>query len=301
MNARVYWFSGTGNSLWAARELAQRLGTEAVPMARYTDGRAPLPGADAACIVFPVYNHLIPYLVQRFVEQTNALVGQTIYALCTCGDSPGISLEYLQIRMESKGGTLAGGFAVQMPYNYVSPSKSLRSVFQPFKLREIPAETQRRMFDAAKEKLASVADYIQSGRHGALETEYAGIEHLADRLHLRDTLQKRFWLRKAGYRGKAKMTSVECVRLMDAGFHATDACVGCQTCVRVCPVHNIAFSEGKPRWLQRCEQCFACLQWCPQAAIQFGEGTQGGKRYHHPAIQLKDLMLNASTNRQEKK
>ncbi len=292
MKAYVTWFSGTGNSLWAAKQLAALLEAECVPMAHNQAQRVgPDTDSDLVVLVFPVYNHLIPYLVQRFIQQLPSLADKTIYAVCTYGDSPGVSLEYLQRRIAEKGGTLSGGFAVKMPYNYISPSGSLRSVFQPFRLREISPDTQEQLFAAAQEKLADIALYIKAGRRGTLETEYERIERLAERLNLRNTLQKRFWLHKAGYHGKTKMTSVECVQLMDAGFFTTEACMGCQTCARICPVHNISFANGKPHWSHRCEQCFACLQWCPAQALQFGTGTLDGKRYRQPAIRPEEMFL----------
>lgn len=290
MKPCIYWFSGTGNSLWAAKVLAQYFGASIEPMARFMDN-LPTGDSDVIGLVFPVYNHLIPYLVQRFVDRFPSFAGKTVFAVCTYGDSPGISLEYLQKRITAKGGGLAGGFAVKMPYNYVSPSKSLRSVFQPFKLRETSLGAQEELFTEAYVKLLAVAEYIIAGRVGALDTEHGPIERLADRLHLRNTLQKRFWLRKAGVHGKTKKTSVESVQLMDAGFFATSACIGCQTCVQVCPVQNIRFDGQKPVWQHRCEQCFACLQWCPAQAIQFKEGTQGGLRYHHPLIKLHEIII----------
>lgn len=265
-------------------------------MARFVNGGSFTPGADRIGLVFPVYNHLIPHLVQRFVKRCPSLSDKTVFAVCTYGDSPCISLEYLQRLVANKGGTLSGGFGVRMPYNYISPSRSLRSVFQPFRLREIPAERQNGMISAARERLTEIAAYVLAGNNGTLEIEYARIEHLSDRLNLRNTLQKSFWLRKAGVREKTSMTSVECVQLMDAGFFATDACTGCGTCVRVCPVQNIRFQDNRPGWLHRCEQCFACLQWCPAQAIQFGEGTRGCKRYHHPSVKLEDIAIQQTTN-----
>lgn len=290
MKSCIYWFSGTGNSLWAAKVLAQYLGAAIEPMALYPDG-APADDSDVIGLVFPVYNHLIPYLVQRFVDRYPSFAGKTVFAVCTYGDSPGSSLTYLQKRITARGGGLAGGFAVKAPYNYVSPSKSFHSVFQPFRLRETSRAEQDELFTEAYVKLLAVAEYVIAGRAGALDAEHQGIERLIDRLHLRNTLQKRFWLRKAGVRGETRRTLVESVQLMDAGFSATSACIGCQTCVQVCPVQNVRFDGQRPVWQRRCEQCFACLQWCPAQAIQFGEGTKNGLRYHHPLIRLHELVL----------
>jgi len=37
--------------------------------------------------------------------------------------------------------------------------------------------------------------------------------------------------------------------------------------------------------------CYACVHWCPQGAIEIGRYTAGKPRYHHPDIDLKDMIL----------
>ena len=76
----------------------------------------------------------------------------------------------------------------------------------------------------------------------------------------------------------------------DKGFNVSEACNGCETCSKVCPVGNIQMQEGKPIFLHHCEQCVACVQWCPQQAINFKNKTQKRGRYHHPDITLADMM-----------
>ena len=48
--------------------------------------------------------------------------------------------------------------------------------------------------------------------------------------------------------------------------------------------------DDKPTWNHHCEQCLACIQWCPEEAIQYGKKTPQYERYHHPEIQLKDML-----------
>lgn len=56
----------------------------------------------------------------------------------------------------------------------------------------------------------------------------------------------------------------------------SDKCVGCFTCILVCPYGAVVPSEGKV--IQKCELCTkngmeipACVQGCPNAAIVFEE------------------------------
>jgi MinD superfamily P-loop ATPase len=55
---------------------------------------------------------------------------------------------------------------------------------------------------------------------------------------------------------------------LDNTFSVTDACTGCGTCVKICPVGNIVLSNGRPEWLHHCANCIACYSYCPNKAIR---------------------------------
>lgn len=58
-------------------------------------------------------------------------------------------------------------------------------------------------------------------------------------------------------------------------FHATEACIGCKKCEKVCPVGNITVTD-RPVWGGNCTQCLACYHVCPVHAVEYGKMT--GKR-----------------------
>ena len=63
-------------------------------------------------------------------------------------------------------------------------------------------------------------------------------------------------------------------------FYATDDCVGCGKCVKLCPLNNVKLVDGKPVWGNNCTHCMACICYCPKEAIEYGRKSQGKLRYH---------------------
>lgn len=75
-----------------------------------------------------------------------------------------------------------------------------------------------------------------------------------------------------------------------AAFRVSDACIACGQCVKLCPRSNIVIENGKARIKNNCAQCMGCLQYCPQNAISIGSITDRREHYHNPNIRAEDLM-----------
>ena len=318
--AEIYYFSGTGNSLAVARDIAGKIGGRlvSIPSIMKVSEAAPsimdseyiTTGADVMGVVFPVYHKSIPLILKRFIEKMENLDEKYIFGVCTYGDTPGLAIRHLRELLESRGGQLAAGFGVHMPYNYVTPSFQykgkrsgtfvLKDFFSSFTLREVPIEKQQALLAGAQKKIEHIAAFVSARKSGTFEITSDVLTRLADTLHLQETLGKSVWLKVAGVDERTDLPFLESRQLMDRAFQVDEKCNGCGICSRVCPVGNIRMVDDagephrRPVWQHRCEQCFACLQWCPQEAIQFGSKTSGGKRYHHPDVKLADMFRSSS-------
>ena len=290
MSMDIYYFSGTGNSLVVARDIAQKTNGKLISIPSVMDKESVKTDAEVIGIVFPVYHQRIPFIIRRFVGKMDNLDKKYLFGVCTYGDSPRLAIKYLEKIVKLQGGKLAAGFAVDMPYNYITPSFTLKGFFKSFVLKEISVEKQQELFTNWKKKLDSIYEFIHTQKEGRFETSAELIEQLVDLLNLRETLQKSIWLKIAGYEGKTRLSFLESKQLMDYGFKCDDKCNGCKICSKICPVRNIKMVDDRPVWQHHCEQCFACLQWCPREAIQFGSKTSHGKRYHHPDVKLSDML-----------
>ena len=70
-------------------------------------------------------------------------------------------------------------------------------------------------------------------------------------------------------------------------FRATDKCIACGKCVKICPLSNITMKDNKPLWGKTCTHCMACINQCPKDAIEYGKGTAGKPRYKGPDSALR--------------
>jgi ferredoxin len=257
MSATIFYYTGTGNSLWVARKVADELGeTVLISIPDYRDGNKIIP-SDTIGIVFPVYIWGIPAPVIRFVHTIKTLPESYIFAIAVNGGQVSNTLVQLKGIMANNCLNLSAGFQIMMPSNYIpwgGPG---------------PKEAQQRHFDLALKKGIRIAESIK--QKASLPVEKGPL-----------------WQRII-FTAIYKMSFPQ-VPKMDRQFWWDDKCNSCEICSKVCPSENITFTEGRPVWNHKCEQCFACLQWCPQEAIQYGKRTPRYERYHHPEILLKDVL-----------
>jgi ferredoxin len=256
MKTTLFYLTGTGNSLWVARTLAQALGgAEVKSIAVGKKEKA----ADSRGIglVFPVHIWGVPRLVLEFVRELKALHPDYAFAIAVNAGQVANTLVQLQKVLKKNGVNLSTGFEIPMPSNYIpwgGPG---------------PREKQDQRFASAKKRISEIAAAIKDKEELPVE---------------RGPLWQRI-LFSPFY----KMTFSQ-VPKMDRKFWVDEKCNQCSICSKVCPVQNITLQDGKPVWNHRCEQCFACLQWCPQEAIQYGKKTPQYQRYHHPEVQLNDIL-----------
>lgn len=66
-------------------------------------------------------------------------------------------------------------------------------------------------------------------------------------------------------------------------FCVSEDCVKCGKCVKICPVGNISFKDGKPVFGDKCVACLGCYHRCPQKAIRY-KNHKKKDRYLNPNI-----------------
>jgi ferredoxin len=293
VSTAIYYFSGTGNSLAVARDIAEKLDGKLASIPSMMEEETVRTDADVIGMVFPVYYATndcgIPLIIGRFVKKLENLGSKYVFAVCTHQGAPGATIENLGKLVKSCGGELSAGFNVKISVPYSTARKISYALFH----RKLAAdslkdkEKQQKLFDEWKRKLQAITEYVTARKKGKFETRGLLLKTLLVPFL---PIEKRLFSYR--YRNLSNASSLpfnELVNLADTSFRTNEKCTGCGTCARVCPVDNIKLVEGKPVWQHHCENCFACFHWCPKEAI-YGDIVEYAKRYHHPKVKLSDML-----------
>jgi len=260
MKTIIYYFTGTGNTLAVARDLAKELGdTKLIPLRQALYYGAYTPRADAVGIAFPVHFLNMPTIVRQFVFNILFSGSPFIFGLATCGERPGGALFRLQDLLSEKGYTLSAGYALVMPENYIGPVDLMGD-----------ASRREEKFAEAKHRIPAIAKAIREQKVSVPEGNNSALLKLGGRF-----------------------TSSLATNLYDtpAHLHATKVCNRCGTCGRICPTRNISVTDEGVSWGGECTQCYACIHWCPTGAVEIGGRTAGKLRYHHPDVTIMDMLI----------
>jgi ferredoxin/flavodoxin len=260
MKTIIYYFTGTGNSLAAAKKIAAVLGDcDLVPIASFRETQGDIvPSADRVGIVCPVYDAGIPRIVAEFAERLDISRAGYTFAIVTFGGMGVSALHQLSgIFEKALGRRLDAAFAVAMPGN-----------FPPVGMP--PAgEKMDKILLKADARLTEIAGMIDKGL--AVPPGFSPVSSLIKCITYGPFVKN--------------------VHGADKDFSVSDTCTHCGTCAKVCPVKNIEMVDEKPVWQHHCELCCACLHFCPVEAIQLNvmRGTEGRGRYRHPGLSVADM------------
>ena len=244
----IFYFSGTGNTKWAAEQLALATGEELryIPdEIRKEKCEYTLQEGERLGFCFPTHGWQPPRIVRDFIGKSTFKNVSYVYALTTCGDNMGYAMRIFNKELGRKGLHTDAVFAVVMPESNVCFS---------FLHLDTP-EGEKRKIQAAKERMKHICQVI--------ENQEKGIEEL-----VKGAIPFTFTYVIGGYYNKHLIT--------DQHFWVDeDACIQCGLCAKLCPVDDI---EGTPpRWNHdgSCTNCLACYHHCPKHAIHWGKMKRG--------------------------
>lgn len=260
----IFYFTGTGNSLYAANAIAEAQGDRVASIAKLMDEkkgvyRYELEENELLGFVFPVFSWGPPRMVLDFIGRLDVIGTPYVFSLCTCSDEEGNTSKIIRKALSGKKLTLDGAFSLRMPNNYI--------IGFDVDSKELEAEKLK-----AAALMLSEINKIVSQRRKNINLTIPG-RFPALKTALINPVFNRF-------------------ALQTKSFTADDKCTGCGICKKICPVHTIKV-DGRPVWGKACTQCLGCINRCPVHAIQYGKGTARKGRYCHPDLNRLEKQVGA--------
>ena len=248
----ILYFSGTGNSNYVAKRIADALGDALVNLndrIKASDTSSVETG-ERVIIVTPTYAWRIPRVVRDWLRKTELRGARLAWFVMTCGSEIGNADKYNRELCTEKGLSCMGTTQIVMPENYIA------------------------MFSAPQ---AGEARQIVAKAEPDIDRAIAGIQADQPFAPTRNNLYDRFMS------GPVNPIFYKFCVKADA-FTVSDTCIGCGQCVKRCPMNNVTLKDGKPVWGKACTHCMACICYCPVSAIEYGKKSVGQPRYHFEAL-----------------
>lgn len=246
MKGVLYYFSGTGNTKWAAdklQEVFDRYGVQLDLKSMEEEKRADITGYSFLVIGTPVYAEIEPRIVEDFISTFPACETRTrciVYS--TQGAAKCSAVRRISSELAKKGYDIVVEAMIEMPNN-----------FHFYFGKEPSGKKMRRVMIGAERRLSKLArDFSR------------------DRGHKTKTFVLR--LSVGTLVGKAFRKSIP---KLSQNLTASSGCIKCGLCLRNCPKGNITFEGGRAIIHSNCILCLRCIHLCPENAILYK-----GKRIH---------------------
>lgn len=232
------YFSGTGNTKFCVETFVKELDPQAVV--------TPIEDKDVISLCmqhevivfgYPVQYSELPKIVRDFImEHPQVWKDKKIFVIATMrlfsGDGAGVIARLLKTYQA----TILGGLHVRMPDSICDE-----------KVLKVTTQKNKQIVKDAKDKIHQSAEAFVQGKPTqeglSLQRRFAGL--LGQRLYFGRITKK--------YSKRLKIDP--------------QACVGCGTCMKVCPLHNMHMNNHKAVSQQHCTMCYRCVNLCPKQAI----------------------------------
>lgn len=259
----IFYFTGTGNCLHAARAIAD-VDEKILSIPRVMRGACDeMMFADEAIgIVYPIYGHMMPRMVRQFIERAR-LETPYFYVVATYGNRHANAVELAQEECRAAGLDVAYATTLQMVDNWLPA----------FDMNEQCASAGEKRID---ENLKRIRSDVMARRRW--------IEPVSD---VDRAAHEEFLTRGIRF---------EPGDLVDFLRIDAQACTNCGICAQVCPAGCITQQNGSAvrdaLAGMGCNGCLACIHACSQGAIALPSGEKNPHaRWRNEHVSLRDLMV----------
>jgi ferredoxin len=239
---RIVYFTGTGCTRMAARQLEAALIRRGVPVRleeMTSEQQEVSEQAELLILMYPVYAFNAPKPIDRFIK-SRPRVGQSPAAVISVSGGGEVASN-----KASRCGTIRRlrnkGYAVVYEDMLVMPANCIEATPLPMAqllLRALPEKTER----IAGELIAGTIRRTKPGPVNRLVAALMNFEKLG-------------------------------ATMLGLHMRVADICTGCAVCALGCPTGNIAMKNGRPVFSKKCVSCLRCVYACPVGALS----SRGGK------------------------
>lgn len=284
MNTAIYYFSGTGNSLFVAKELQKRLtDSNLIPIIRLLNEDKIKTNEKIIGVVFPVHALTVPVAVSKFLRKLDLITAEYIFVVATRLGIVFNDFKTIHSILKKKNKKLNAHFLINMYSNDSKDENYQTPTTEQIKNLELGAIGQ---IDNIVEIIKNKKDYLNP------DTEF---------------LKTHPYNRLGNYVLEKVVISLLKLSEFTGGvnyFYHDLKCNGCGICEKVCLSQKINIINNRPAWSKEvfCYMCYACINFCPKSSIQIKDipgvksYTEKVGRYNHPYARIKDLSFQKSLN-----
>ena len=255
----LFVFSGTGNTLWVAREVTKSLRAKGVSVSlRSMEGAmSPLPQDAALGLAFPVACFSTYPTVQRFIQALPPGEGREAFLIGTMGGL-GLGMQHpIRKELQRKGYRPIGAHLFTMPGNYNN--------------KKMPVERNETRLARAREEIKIFTALLLDSGISFGGGMFSPLSFLLHRLAR--TRRPWDWFYKA-FPIEANV----------------ETCVKCGRCAALCPEKAIEMNPYPSIDPTVCQSCQRCLAFCPVGALH----VPGKPAEVYRAMSYEDFMKGSS-------
>ena len=261
----IFYFSATGNTRWAAKQLHEATGDELFFISDQlsTPCRYKLQPGERIGFCFPVHGWRPPRVVREFIARLrfdSPTEGHFTFSVITAGDTTGETFPIFERDLKDCGLALQARCALLMPESYVGlPFMDVDKVEREKEKKVKAANDLEEFIKAIVARRKGLSEIVKGPMPGFFSGPVGA-----------------FFVRYL---------------ITDRPFHVDrKRCISYGKCEKVCPVGDVRMvadgSREFPTWIHNgeCLTCFACYHHCPKKAIDYGHRTQHKGQYYFKKI-----------------
>lgn len=250
----VFYFTGTGNSLYVAKQLGAEQIISIPQALRQANTLFESPAIGVVC---PVYGHEMPDMVKEFLRKATFNTPY-FYLILTYGRIHGGAAELAEQVLIDCGKRA----------DYINIIMMVDNFLPGFDMTEqIAINSEKKV----EEHIASIKADIEAQRRWKSPVTQEDRDWHQTYLDRQAKIPADFW------------KNLYCI---------TDDCIGCGICTKVCPAGCIHLESQKAvNTTENCQMCMACIHHCPKNAIQLNVPEKNpSARYQNEHIRLTEIV-----------